>query len=510
LAVAARAAGVDDAVAALVTLRGRRLVRTGAEGVDDLEPIHDRIRAAAVATQSPEALRACHLALAEAYRATAPDAHERQIDHLLAAGREPEAADAAATAAVAAERVLAFQRAADLYGMALAHGAIDDARRGELLVARARTLSFAGRLIEAAAEYGRAIPLAPESQRLELARQRTEQTLRAGRLVEGLEQARALLAQLGYRLPANARAGMWALIRQRVLLRLRGLRTRPVAPEDIRPEQLAAIDALWSVAAGLSFANPVFGRLVQMWHLRAALRLGEPSRVVTALSLEVGYLASTGGLRERDRVARLAERSRLLAARHGDPYLVDLIDCGLAFAEFMFGDFDTSRARFEAVLPQLRHHRTGDRWQLDLSEIFLLAGAYYAGNLGQVVELTLRFLADANHRGDVYSQHGLRAWRSNVVWLILDRPDEARRHVREVAEERGDTGEFHVNEWYAMVAEAQVDLYTGVDAQPRLDVAAEPLRRSQLLRLGAIRIETAFLEARAALAAAHADAAAAP
>jgi hypothetical protein len=57
--------------------------------------------------------------------------------------------------------------------------------RCALLIGRASALVNAGQLLEAAAMYAEAAPLASPDERTELERLRIEQLLRAGRLREG-------------------------------------------------------------------------------------------------------------------------------------------------------------------------------------------------------------------------------------------------------------------------------------------------------------------------------------
>ncbi|MEZ4403518.1 MAG: protein kinase [Kofleriaceae bacterium] len=504
-AVVGAAAGVSDVGGALAVLRAERLIR-GQAHHDRIEPYHDRIRATVVDLLATGELQLTHRDLAGAYQDVAPSDREPLVDHLLGAGERQAAADLATTAAVAAAEALAFRRAADLYAVALEAGTFADAARCELLLGRAAALVNAGQLLEAAAAYAAAIPLAPPDRRHELARLRLEQILRAGSLQEGIALARTLLAQIGYRLPDNRRRTVVSLIGQRVALRLRGTRFQPRAAAEVPADQLHAVDLLWSICSGLSFADPALGKLVQLWHLRQALALGEPRRVAMALALEVGYLASTGAT-ATGRADEIAARAREVALEVGDQFVIGLVEACTGLAEFLSGRFQRAHGSMTTGMARMRDHAVGGRWEIDLTEIFFLANLFYRGELRELARLTPLLLHEAEERGDVYAQHGIRAWRSNVAWLVVDKPADARAHALAVAMERDDGDDFRLHDYYQVLANGQIDLYIGDGdgALARVDGAWRNLERSLLLQVQSVRIEAHFLLGRAALASTRGD-----
>ncbi len=500
--VAAHAAGLADPNSALAVLRAERLVRAG-QGEERLEPFHDRVRAAVIDDLATGELVAVHRGLVDAYTRTTPTSHEALVEHLLGSGEDERAASHAIEAAGAAEQALAFRRAADLYALALEYGDHDGAERRRLLQARARALINAGQLLEAAAMYDEALTTAPDDERFELERQRLEQVLRAGQLKDGMVRADTMLASIGYHLPRSRRGSFVKLLAQRAALRVRGLGFTERAETDLPPAAVRKVDVLWSISSGLSFANPISGKIVQIWHLRSALALGEPRRVAAALAVEIGYVAS-GGVANAARVQRMMTRAREVAENNGDPYLIGLVEACHGLGHFLLGRWRLALEHIEAGLRLMRDHGVDARWEIDISEMFYLSALYYLGEIRDLIKWTPILLREAEDRGDVYAQHGIRAWRSNLAWLAMGKPADARAHVLGVANERGNL-DFHLHDYYQLSSACNVDFYLGdtESALTRVEAALPQLEASQLLRIQSVAIETQFLVGRASIAAAH-------
>jgi hypothetical protein len=500
--LAARAAGLTAIGSEVALLRAERLLRVragdGAEAT--IEPYHDRIRAAAVASLGA-ALPAAHEALALAFESSAGRGDlEGVVEHWLAAGQAARAAAFAVRAGAAAEETLAFDRAAELYALAVQHGtASADEKRG-LLRRRAEALTNAGALEAAADAYGAAAVGAPADEALDLERLRMEQVLRRGRMEEGVALARALLARVGTRLPLRGRAVLPALLVERLRLRLRGMRHQVRAEADVAPVLLQRIDVLGSAAGGLAFVAPAAGTLLQARLLRLALDAGEPRRLIVALGMELAFVG-TAGARVAKRVEALATQLRQVLGDSQDPGLVGFATCCEGLALFLAGRWRDARRCMEAGL-KLRDQGIGKRWEINVAELYVTSAMYYLGETRELARMVPLLLRDAVERGDVYAQHGLRGWRSNVAWLVMDRASEARAHVDAVARERPAREGFHLQHYYELLAQAQIDLYEGDPAAAwrRVEAAWRPLSRSFLLRIQSVRIEASFLRARVALA----------
>src|SRR5260221_3315795 len=80
-----------------------------------------------------------------------------------------------------------------------------------------------------------------------------------------------------------------------------------------------------------------------------------------------------------------------------------------------------------------------------------------------------RVLAEAELRGDLYTQVNLRTVTIPALCLAADDPGAARRHVREAMARWSQRG-FLLQHWQAMRAEVEIELYVGdpAAAQQRL------------------------------------------
>jgi hypothetical protein len=89
------------------------------------------------------------------------------------------------------------------------------------------------------------------------------------------------------------------------------------------------------------------------------------------------------------------------------------------------------------------------------------------------------------------------------LWLLKNRPAEAREHASEAISRWSGHG-FHVQHWYDLMAQTQIDLYEGEGGQAhaRFERAWHDLKRSHLLRVNHTRIVATHLRARTAVAAA--------
>jgi tetratricopeptide (TPR) repeat protein len=505
LALAERAAGIDTSASEQTVLRAERLacVRVGASAATALEPYHDRVRRAVLAAMTDDERRAVHRALALAYEATGSGAdREALVADWVAAGEPGRAAGHAVAAARHAESVLAFHRAADLYALALVHGeGHGDGALGALRRQRAEALTSAGRLDEAVTAFAEAAEHASGDEARALDARRLEQLLRRGRLAEGLELARRVLADLGISLPVTRAGAIRAVVWQMARLWLRGLdfTERTDAPEAT----LRVVDLLYSTSTGLGLVDPITGRVVQCHYVRAALDAGEPGRACSALAVELGYLGPSGTRAER-RIDALSTRVRDLAERIGDPYVQGRATTLRGFVRFMLGRWRDATLLAEAGLRQMHDHGVGVRWDFDFVEDMQLAALTYLGETREVARLAPIRMRDAVERGDVYALGDLRGGRGNVAWLIAGKPDEARAHVDAVAVPSADAKDLQLRHFDQLSSHAQIDLYVGdgAGAWARLEAAWRALEASLMLRIQILRIEGAFLRGRAALAAA--------
>jgi eukaryotic-like serine/threonine-protein kinase len=138
---------------ALDRLRALQWIRSGS-GADAgrIEVFHDQIRQTLLAHLDSADARATHLGFARMLEQRG-DELDRLVSHLLAAGEQTEAARWAPEAAERAMDAMAFERAVELYALALRHPPSDAEHHHALQTAHAHALAWTGRGIEAAQAY---------------------------------------------------------------------------------------------------------------------------------------------------------------------------------------------------------------------------------------------------------------------------------------------------------------------------------------------------------------------
>ncbi|MCE9571637.1 MAG: AAA family ATPase, partial [Deltaproteobacteria bacterium] len=503
LAVAAAIAG-GDALAVLTGLCSERLVAGGkTRGEWYVEPYHDRIRTAILRALAPARRAQLHAHLAAAMEELPGASAAELVAHWRAAGDPVRAAHHAQIAARAAEASLAFHHAAAMYRIALEAPLDDaDARRG-LERQLAACLANSGQLEAAIAALVRAGADATGAERHALKRLEIEYVLRIGELRRGLADAYALCAELGGPIATGRTAIAARVVRSAIARRVRGTAFTPRHEDAIAPRQLELIDALWSLTSGLLYVDPALSRLTQLHHLAEALRGGEPYRVARALCLELPYVAH-GGTAALVQTAALEARIRTLVDELARPDVMGLFDSAAGVAAAISGRWAEARARCTRAEAALRDHCTGMRWTLSMAQFYRLAALWYLGDTAELVDLTPRYLAEAEQLGDVHALGGLRVGKGNVYWLVIDRPIDARAMAAAgfPSDDHGD--DVHLHDYFRATALAQIDLYEGdgAAALARVERFWPALERTRLPSVQLIRIEAELVFARAAIAAA--------
>ncbi len=494
-----------DPLAALAELRRQHMIRAvGLRDTDTLETYHDRIRETVVRSLEPSALRAIHARLARTYELKGDVDPEILVEHWRGAGRMNRAGDLAAVAADQAVNAFAFDRAARLYRFALELGDRPASDRQRIRAQLAIALANGGRGAEAAEAFLAATEGANTADALELRRRAAECWLHTGHFNQGTDAIREVLASVGLSIAKTPRAALGSLLPRRLWLRVRGLGYKRRDPTQVATEVLTRIDILRSVASGLSLIDVIHGADFNTRHLLAALRAGEPHRVARALAIEAAQ-SSTGGGKTQARTLRLAKEATELATELADPHAIGLAKAVSGIGAFLRGEWRAARDLCGEAEQVLRDSTTGTTWEQTSAQSFGLAGMYYLGELRELTEIVPAKLREAEERGNLWFATGLRSWRTNVAWLALDNPDEARRQV-ELANRQWSREGFHLQHYYELLANGQIDLYIGNGRAglERTDRDWNALAGSLLLRVQNIRVEAQHLRARCALAEAKA------
>ena len=500
VSVAADAAGVHDAVEEVIGLvRARRFVRTGIrDGREVVEALHDRIREMAVAQLPPKAIREKHTLLAGGLEAAADADPEAVAAHLLAAGERQRSAHYAQLAAEKAVTKLAFDRAIHLYKLTLESVRPTSPEAQRLRIRLAEALGFAGRGAEAARAYLAAGEHATDTDRVDLERAAAEHLLTSGRIDEGTIVLHRVLAAIGTRAPRSAATALLWLGFYRVCLFFMGLEFVARAPGEVRRADRVRIDALYAVSLGFALVDTVLGACMQARHLIWALRAGDATQIVRAASLEATNLASVGGP-ETKRQRDLFEMARLLADQAGDVEGRAFVAGTRGIARFLRGNFREARE----LLDEAYTHLSGQRrsgWQAN-AELFGVEALSLTGKLHEAAARHNRLLVEAEERGDLYTLVTLRTRVAIALALAADDPDAARRSLQQAMSKWSQKG-YLVQHWQAMHYEAEIELYVGDGARAyeRVQRDVKALRGSILLRAHVVRVFTAYLRGRCAVA----------
>jgi serine/threonine protein kinase len=507
---AGRAAGLgSDEPGAYNLLRSGRLVRrVDAEGRDDIETYHDRIREVVTASLSKEARTAHFRSLAVALEGAGLVDAETLCVYFLEAGDRARAAELAARAAGDAARTLAFERAARLYRLALDLLPAGDPASRELHEKLGDALVNAGRGGEAAGALLAAVDGATPAQGLELRRRAAEQLLVTGHTDEGLGELRALLGALRIRLPDAPWQSVRWMAFHGVLLLLRGLRFRARRAEEIPAGELLRVDTFASVSMSFGFVDTIRGAYFAVRHAAAALAAGEPRRILRALSLIVGYGGGLGGKQSPGLVRRAGVVAAEIAHRTDDPHGGALIRMNRGINRVLRGKWRSGRADLEASLVTFREQCTGVTWELDTAEQFVLMALAWQGAWKQLGDRLPALLDDARNRGDRYAETTFSLYIGHVPHLLAGDPAAAERLAR-AAGTAWSQQRFNVQHYYLLIALTEIRLYEeggrGPAAFRHLDGAWAELERSLLLLLELPRVEMQLLRLRALAALAAGD-----
>jgi hypothetical protein len=274
-----------DLSTALGELRGSKLIRgIAVHDVRAVEVYHDTIREAVASAMPVEVLVSWHRRLAAALEASGAIDLEALTDHLLGAGDKERASLYAGRAAAQAEKSMAFDKAARLYGVA-AVNCLDAATRSDLRRRWADALVCAGRGAESADAYVQAAAEATGPVATELMALAGVQLMLSGDLARGLEILRQPLRAINVELPASFEQASLQAVHMWRDLRARGFAFRERTEAELDKEELRRFDLLWGVTRGLLLNE--LGRPLPLIVRCAldALELGEPSRIVRALAL---------------------------------------------------------------------------------------------------------------------------------------------------------------------------------------------------------------------------------
>jgi serine/threonine protein kinase/tetratricopeptide (TPR) repeat protein len=486
-------------------LRVSHLIRSaGTTRRVTLQHYHDRVRESITTRLSESDHRERHHRLAIALELVGDPDLERLGAHLRAAGERDRAAEAIRRAADLAASKTAFARAARLYNETLELLAADHPNRFEIHAKLGDALANAGRGPDAAEAYRNALPGYRGSAQLELQRKVAEQLFRSGHNDEGLVAIAELARAGGMHLAPSPRSAVWRFVRARVRLNLRGYRYVQRDEREVPASELAHIDTAWALAEALSFSDFVQGAVFHVVGTLAALRAGEPRRLVRAFVGEAVNL-SVAGIRARKRYSRALAQIEGLLKQLDDRELEGAAHAAVGLVALQEGRFADALTAARTAEETYRAAGGGNRFQLTGVQSMQI---WALSMMGQVREATRRvpeLLRDARDRGDMFTSTTLSASTGYYLPLLVDDPDRALALVDE-ALAHWSKRSLQLQHLHAVHSRVNIELYRGdaLAAFTAMEGVWPALARSMMLRHELFRTRAWELRGRAAVAAAGA------
>lgn len=404
-----------DVVAQLA--KGRWVRTHGPRTTDGVDSYHDRIRESVVARLDAGTRAARHRALAGAFEAVDPAAHEKLAIHWRGGGDRQRAYRHTLAAVEQAYDSMAFDHAAALLRVALdeAPGDAEPARIRERL---ADALAASSRPGEAAEQY------------LEVARDRggalgrrarrraVEQLLVGGRTQQGLELLDDVLADLDLARSADA---LTYVVDQRIDAVIDG--AEPARPGvELRGLAREQLELLWSAGSSLHLIDAARARELQAQLVAMALDHGEPSFVVRAMALYTCAAANVGPL---ERAERLVRRCNELLATTSDPQAESIVKAAEAMLRFNAGDARGTRSRLLECMDLLRRRAPASSWDVGTASLWVAVADWTSGRFGDLRRHWEVERRDAAERQDEYYRVALDAVITPLIHLLDDDPGAA-------------------------------------------------------------------------------------
>ena len=395
--------GIDPS--AEQSLCTRRLLRHGTQGGElVVEPYHDRLREAVEASLGPDERRELHGRLANVLSRDPGTEPEVLVPHLLGAGRRADAARAALLAADRAEQQLAFDRAASLLTLALAHGgdALDEGVRRLARRRYADARASSGYLALAADAYAGLIegrdPLEDHECRL----RRMQCLLVGGQLDAGQQAWSDAVRSVGDRLPVARASMIGSVLWRRLAVRRSERRTPRRQVRDARHEARVAV-----YRAGVGpflLIDPIRSYHALLRWAALCLRDGEPAdRAFYDLTSSIVEIHGAGH-RGRGPIARKLAAGTRLAMELGDPMLVSVARASSSLVASNLGRFADSLRDARAGRSAAEAGAVAERWLLTSLSFLEMNALFWSGRWGELGTVAPRVLLDGRERGDVMAQ----------------------------------------------------------------------------------------------------------
>jgi tetratricopeptide (TPR) repeat protein len=501
-----RAAGLADAARAILTdLEGQHLVRSASLGPDRRTEIyHHRIREVVLQRIDSETRCARHHRIADVMLTTIRPNLSQVVDHYHAAGDTTTLRRYVAAAAWQASEAFAFDRAADLYQLAIDVGSSElgptelQQRLGDAL-ANAGRARDAGAAFERAAARGQA-DSAPADYLLSLRKRAAEQYLKSWQRVEAARALDAVLEPLGIAMPRTSGAALREALVNRALIAARRMRVGSLRPVVIQTLTADRLDVLLTLMKVYSMIDHAYGFAFGSRLLLEALREGDLRFIQRGLACEcVAWSALLGRLPRSQADGHWRDLAHL-ARDHGDDYIQAVVRICAGQMHHFRGEFAQAAAELEGCLQAIRDLRAGMTVDLAVQTSFYLAALGFLGKLPEQRHLLETELLTAEARGDNYFLATCGAGHSSLAWIVTGRSDLAASWAARVLA-IAPPG-FSSQHYFHLVTMASLALHRGDGelAARQMEDAWPAIRSNRYLSLSLIGDDLRQLRARAAIA----------
>ena len=431
LGIASRVAMGDTSDrSALDQLRAEHLVRAhGPSEADSVEIYHARIRETTLRDIGPQRLPQIHLEIGRALEATGDADAVALSHHFRQAGEDQLATQHTIAAAEQAAASLAFDRAAELYKIALELGVLPDEEVPQVEANLGAALANAGRLYESAAAYLRASRGGEDREHFEWTRLAAEHLLGSGHTEEGRTALDKVLGAVGISLPASDARAIGSIIKHRLILSMRGLKYRLRHASDISTGEIERVDACWTAARGLLFTDGIVAADFHGRGLRYALGSGDPVRICRALGLEAQMMTALGADKKLDKAHALIDEAAELAEKADSDYARGLVEYFRGHVWIGAGEWTKCREHLETAAEIFRSRCTGVSQEIAVGAAHSAVCQLYLGHVRELSETAHALLEEALERANPYVEGFARGIIGNVVMLAADRVDAAREQL---------------------------------------------------------------------------------
>jgi tetratricopeptide (TPR) repeat protein len=492
------------------------LRRTMLAGRWALESYHDRIRQIVLRLISAEHLRVLHRRIAEALTARSNTDPEILVEHYLGAGDRVEAAQHAIVGGRHAAARLAFERAAELFDLAVKLR--DDKEEDwKLLEEQAQALANAGRTNESAQIYLKAAANAEklncEAIKISAIKVRAaEQFLTGGFLARGSSLLRGVFDDLKLAFPTGPASAHLVSLKNRGtflcrmwLRRQGGNLFRVLRPSgNTPPLVLLRLDTLWVASRSMTMLDYLVGEAMSSWYLTEAARQNDPSRLLRALCIEASIYANIGRQWSWRRSASFLHQAEELLRESKDPYDQAFLELSRTIIAWCRGDWRSCVDLASSTVAHLRSKCAGVNWDVAIALGFGVSGQVFLGELRELAQTTPELVSDAERRGDRYTATVFKSGYLVFLPLAEDRPEDALA-AAELTIEGVPSDRFTSLHFHHFNAATNALLYSGRvwDAWALVERRWPLIKSAGLIHLGCIGTLLRETRARVALAAAR-------